>query len=340
MAPSMRERVDTFDWDATPLGARADWPSELEVVVRQILDSRFPKAIVWGAGFTTIYNDAFVPILGDKHVALGRSFAEIWSENWSEIGPIAERAYAGEPTYIEDFPLVINRTGQNEQTWFTFCYSPLRLADGSIMGMMDTVIETSDTVRAQASLALVNEELGHRLKNTLALVQAIATQTLRGAAEPSAIESFNHRLGALGHAHDVLLKQDWASASLREVIDHSLEPHDPGGQIMREGPNLAIGSRVAVALSLMLHELATNAAKYGALCVADGRIRLSWTINGDHLDFHWHETDGPPVTAPTAKGFGSRLIAMGLGGSCKVEPRYEVDGLKLDMRTPIAELAG
>lgn len=249
------------------------------------------------------------------------------------------RAYAGEPTYIEDFPLVINRTGQDEQTWFTFCYSPLRLANGTIMGMMDTVIETTETVRAQASLALVNQELGHRLKNTLALVQAIASQTLRGAAEPSAIESFSHRLSALGHAHDILLQQDWASASLREVIGHSLEPHDPGGQIRREGPDLAIGSRAAVALSLMLHELATNAAKYGALSVAHGCVRLSWTIDGEHLDLRWHETDGPRVRAPTGKGFGSRLIAMGLGRSSKVEPRYEADGLKLEMRTLIAELA-
>lgn len=335
----MRERVDAFDWSTTPLGARANWPSELEAVVRQILDSRFPKAVVWGSGFTTIYNDAFVPILGDKHVALGQSFADIWSESWSEIGPMAERAYVGDPTFIEDFPLIINRTGKDEQAWFTFCYSPLRLAGGSIMGMMDTVIETSDTVKAQASLALVNQELGHRLKNTLTLVQAIASQTLRGAAEPSAIESFSHRLAALGHEHDILLQQDWASASLREVISHSLEPHDPGGQIMREGPDFAIGSRAAVALSLMLHELATNAAKYGALSVADGCVRLSWTIDGDDLDLHWHETDGPPVAAPTAKGFGSRLIAMGLGRSSEVQLRYEANGFKLDMRTAIAELA-
>lgn len=335
----MHDRVEAFDWSTTALGARANWPSELEAVVRQILDSRFPKAIIWGPDFITIYNDAFVPILGDKHVALGRSFADIWAESWAEIGPIAERAYAGEATYIEDFPLIINRTGKDEQAWFTFCYSPLRLADGRIMGMMDTVVETSNTVQAQASLALANQELGHRLKNTLALVQAIATQTLRGAAEPSAIKSFRQRLAALGHAHDILLSQDWTSASLRKIIGHSLSPHDPGDQITHDGPEIAVGSRTAVALSLMLHELATNAVKYGALSNTEGRIRLSWTIDGDHLDFHWHESEGPPVTPPTAKGFGSRLIAMGLGHASKVEPRYEADGFKLDMRAPMAQLA-
>lgn len=89
----------------------------------------------------------------------------------------------------------------------------------------------------------------------------------------------------------------------------------------------------------MLHELATNAAKYGALSDADGCVRLSWSIDGDHLHLRWYETDGPPVTATTAKGFGSRLIAMGLGPSSEVERRYEIGGLKVDMRTPIAELA-
>lgn len=103
-APSMAKRVDDFDWASTPLGPRADWPSELEIIVRQILDSGFPQAAVWGPEFTTIYNDAFRPILGDKPEALGRSFADVWSEAWDQIGPIAERAYAGSPTYIEDFP--------------------------------------------------------------------------------------------------------------------------------------------------------------------------------------------------------------------------------------------
>lgn len=146
IAGDMRTRIDSFDWSTTPLGPRMDWPSELEIVVQQILDSRFPKAIVWGADFTTIYNDAFLPILGEKSDTLGRSFADIWSEVWDEIGPIAANAYAGTPTYIEDFPLTINRSGQNEQAWFTFCYSPLRLADSSIAGMLDTVIETTGKV--------------------------------------------------------------------------------------------------------------------------------------------------------------------------------------------------
>ncbi|MBO9726732.1 MAG: hypothetical protein J7530_20370 [Novosphingobium sp.] len=143
--------------------------------MREILDSRFPKAIVWGSSFTTIYNGAFVPILGDKHVALGRSFADIWSESWDEIGPIAERAYAGEPTYIEEFPLVINRTGQDERTWFTFCYSPLRLANGSIMGLIFSSSRTGLRPRSATSSAIL-------LSRTIRVVRSCAKATISPSA--------------------------------------------------------------------------------------------------------------------------------------------------------------
>lgn len=335
----MRARVDAFDWGKTPLGPRANWPSELEIGVQQILDSSFPKAIVWGPELTTIYNDAFVPILGSKPDALGRSFSDSWAEVWDTVGPFAERAFAGIPTYIEDLPLVINRTGENERAWFTFCYSPLRMADGRIGGMLDTVIETTGNVRAQADLALMNQELGHRLKNTLALVQAIAVQTLQGAAPPDAMESFISRLSALGHAHDILLQQEWSAASFLQVVTASVKPHDALNQVVLDGPDMQIGSRAAVALSLMLNELGTNAVKYGALSIPAGRIRLSWNVAAGDLCLHWHESGGPATTEPSHIGFGSRLVDKGLGSGSQVERRYDVDGLKLDVRTPISELA-
>lgn len=330
--------IDNLDWSATPLGARKTWPSELEIVVRQMLDSSFPKAVVWGKELTTIYNDAFRPILGAKPEALGRSFADIWSEAWDTIGPICERAYQGIPTYIEDFPLIINRSGREEQAWFTFCYSPLRLADGSIAGMLDTVVETTATVRARADLALANQELAHRLKNTLTLVQAIAAQTLGPSADREAMNSFTSRLAALGHAHDILLRQDWSGGSLREIIAASLEPHDAGGNVETDGPDLQIGSHAAVTLSLMLNELATNAIKYGAFSVPRGRIRLSWAIEAEQLHLQWHEIGGPAASAPVRTGFGSRLIDMGLGRSSKVERHFDIGGLTLNIRGLLSDL--
>ena len=97
-----------------------------------MLDAPFAMALTWGPDLITIYNDAFRPILGDKPEALGRSFREVWAEAWDTIGPIAERALAGEATFIEDFPLIVERGGAPEQAWFTFSYSPVRSADGRV----------------------------------------------------------------------------------------------------------------------------------------------------------------------------------------------------------------
>jgi two-component sensor histidine kinase len=334
----MERLVRDFDWASTPLGPVGGWPRELKTVVRQILQSGFPAAVVWGPEHTTIYNDAFRPILGDKPEALGRSFDDIWSEAWADIGPIADRAYKGEATFVEDFPLVIDRFGKPEQAWFTFCYSPLRLSDGTVAGMIDTVVETTKTVRARADLDVLNKELAHRLKNTLTLVQAIAEQTLAGVSERQAVDSFKDRLRALGHAHDVLLRHSWAAASLDGVVRETLAPLDGLEQITIEGPDIAIASRAALSLSLILHELATNAAKYGALSVPDGRVALSWTAQDGIFRMHWREFGGPEVQPPTRSGFGSRLIRRGLASVGNVDCRYNPGGFEMDLGAPLAEL--
>lgn len=334
----MRARVRDFDWASTPLGARERWSSELILVTEQVLDSGFPKAVAWGPELTTIYNDAFRPILGEKPEALGRSFADIWSEAWDEIGPIARRALEGEATYIEDYPLLINRSGQLETACFTFCYSPLRLRDGTVAGILDTVVETTATVRAQADLSVANQELAHRLKNTLALVQAIASQTLRHVTPKEAVTSFRDRIQALAYAHDVLLKQNWASGSLKQIICDSLEPHNDHEQFEISGPELMIGSRAAMSLSLMLHELATNAVKYGALSARQGRVFVSWHLDAGHLVFHWREAGGPTVSEPCHKGFGSRLTARGVGIRSKISRNFPPEGFQLHMTVPIEEI--
>ena len=147
------------------------------------------------------------------------------------------------------------------------------------------------------------------------------------------------RLRALGHAHDILLHQDWSTVSLSQVVSASVTPHDALGQIRVDGTAIQISARAAVALSLMLHELATNAIKYGALSDPAGRVHLSWSIEADHLNLRWHETGGPVTSKPSRTGFGSRLIDMGLGGQAKLRRRFATDGLKLDVQVPLSELA-
>jgi two-component sensor histidine kinase len=334
----MARKVRDFDWAATRLGPAEDWPPELVSVVRQILESGFPSAVVWGPGLTTIYNDAFLPILGDKPEALGRSFADVWAEAWSDIGPMVRNAFAGASTYIENFPLVVDRSGRPEQAHFTFCYSPIYLADGTIGGMIDTVIETTEAMQAKADLAELNGELGHRLKNTLALVQAIASQTLRDVTEQDSVESFRQRISALSHAHDLLIRHDWSGVSLAAIVRDTLSPLGGRRQIAVEGADMPVGSHAALTLSLILHELATNAAKYGALSSGSGRVAHDWRSAEEMLRLRWRETGGPPVEPPEKVGFGSRLVDRGLGAGCTVDRRFHPEGFELDLNVPLRHL--
>lgn len=337
----MPRRVREFDWSSTPLGPPAAWPAELTAMTSFILESGFPAAVVWGPELTTIYNDAFRPILGEKPEALGRSFADIWAEAWDEIGPIAARALAGEATFIQDFPLTIERSGQPELAYFTFCYSPLRLADGTVAGMMDTVVETTATVLARQQVDIVNNELRHRLKNSLAIVQTLVRQTLKDVPDRAAVESLTDRIIALASAHDVLFVEGWTEATVADVARASLASLMDLQRIDIDGPVVGLGARAAVALSLVLHELATNAAKYGALSNAAGRVDVRWAIDpmGKNLDFTWREHGGPPVTTPSRTGVGSRLIDMGLSPNSQVERVYDRAGLQLRISAPRDELA-
>ncbi len=332
----MGRAVREFDWAATPLGPSANWPLELKTAVGMVLESSFPSALAWGPSLVTIHNDAFRPILGNKPEALGRSFRDVWAEAWPAIGPIAERAFEGQSTFIEDFELQIQRSGRPETAWFTFCYSPVRLADGSVGGLLDTVVETTATVRARDASELLRAELGHRLKNTLAMAQSIAWHTLGSSTGAEAMDAFHARLLALGKAHDVLLRHHHGSVSMREIVGELLQVH--GQRFEVDGPEVRLQAQAMVALSLLLHELATNAAKYGALSVPGGGVRLSWQLDDGHLLLHWREHGGPQVSTPQRTGFGSRLIDTGLMGAGRVERHYPPAGVEVDLRVARQDL--
>ncbi|RYE31412.1 MAG: GAF domain-containing protein [Hyphomicrobiales bacterium] len=184
---------------------------------------------------------------------------------------------------------------------------------------------------AQAQQAVLNAEIAHRMKNTLAMVQAIATQTLKGVTERDAVEALARRIAALGSAHDQLLQQDWTAASLEKVVRPMLLLHGDGGRIRASGPDIDLGPKATLSISLLLHELATNAAKYGSLSAPEGKVELSWTIDdtGEEpvLRMHWQESGGPEVNEPSQRGFGSRLIQMGLIGKGGVTKRWLPSGL-------------
>lgn len=589
-APSSASVIARFDWSTTPLGPMEEWPISLRTVVDMMLNSEFPQAIVWGPEYTTIHNDAFLPILGAKPCAIGRSFADIWSEAWERIGPIARAAYEGKPTFIKDYPLVINRNGRSEQAYFTFSYSPLKDDDGRIAGMIDTVIETTQTVlasqaeerlrlanqvtndaiwdwnfmtghvswnealavayghkiqeveptgqwwidhihpedreridisihavidgtgtlwadeyrfkradgsyayvydrgnvirdeagqplrmigamldlsgakaaevalreserrltterallravvqqapigisiaygdgheeindrleamlgprsrtagalrslgifsvgdvaderpltavnetsgekrrfevtrtpvrgddgsilatvsivadveerlQAEEQRAVLNRELSHRLKNTLAVVQSVATQTLRGATDIKVAQlTLNERIGALASAHEVLLTGHRDAGPVADLVSAAVSVHDMDGRIRVSGETVMIGPKAALSLSLILHELATNASKYGSLSTEAGHVDVTWRIvsadeAGENLfELQWLESGGPAVDAPAKRSFGSRLIEMGLGGGMQSSSTldYRPEGLHCRIIAPLSDL--
>lgn len=340
----MAAAIRAHDWASTPLGPLETWPGVLRTTVSMILGSEFPMCIVWGEDLVTIYNDAFVPILGAKQDVLGKSFRDVWSEVWDVIGPIAERAFAGKATFVEDFPLTVERHGYPEQTYFTFCYSPIRDKTGRVLAVLDTVVETTAKVHAEQSAQLLNQELAHRLQNTLALVTAIVEQTFRSAASREEMRTgLIQRIHALGRAHHVLMRSRWGNAKLRAVIEGALRPHTPG-RISLEGPDVELPAQHSLTLALAINELATNAARHGALSVDGGCVAIRWEAGETGTDaafkLTWVEQGGPAVSEPKRRGFGSRLVGEVLAGQFRGTSRHIFDpaGVRFELATRMKDI--
>ena len=209
-------------------------------------------------------------------------------------------------------------------------------------GVADRTYAALAKLQAEADQRVLNQELSHRLKNTLAMVQAIATQTLKGVSERDAVDAYTRRIHALSAAHDVLLQQSWAAARLRAVVGAVLDAFGQPERFDLSGPDINLGPRATLSLSLLLHELATNASKYGALSTEGGRVSLDWRVephaDGPELVLDWTERGGPPPVQPERRGFGSRLIRMGLVGTGGAELRYAPAGFQAEFRAALAQV--
>jgi PAS domain S-box-containing protein len=161
----MAEKIRNFDWEATPLGPMGAWSSALKISVDAMVASRFPQCLFWGPDLIAIYNDAFLPILGAKDEALGQPMRVTWSETWEALRPIAQQALAGEAGYYEDFPVQVSRHGHPETAYFTFCYSPIRDENGTVVAMLDTAIETTQAVHGRRTLLSERERYRQMFDN-------------------------------------------------------------------------------------------------------------------------------------------------------------------------------
>ena len=296
---------------------------------------------------------------GGKRVMEVENFGALkgrfWPDLWAGAGHTAARAAVEQARAgsVARFKGAANTAKGNPKYW-DVQVSPIFGADGKPAQILAISRDVTIEMRAESELAeaherqkILTEELQHRIKNTLAMVSAIANQTMRGADIEAARKAFTARMITLAQAHDILIKTSWVSAPIKDVIEGAIAPLQTGqNRFEVSGPELLLQPKPALAIALAVHELATNALKYGALSNDGGKVRVNWStsvedgIPGFHFD--WTERGGPHVVPPEAaqKGFGTRLIERmlknDLGGDVVVN--FAPDGIVCEVRAPLGNL--
>ena len=243
------------------------------------------------------------------------------------------RAYVGQRERV----MLKRESGDDvELRYLNFIFQPIHQA-GEVTGIIIQGSDVTDEVEASDAQRLLIDELNHRVKNTLAIVQGLAAQSFRDleGAEP-ARRAFDARLNALASAHSLLTARNWESADVADIVSGAFEAAAGAGasRLDLTGPRLPLDPQVGVSLSMMIHELTTNAIKYGALANERGRVTVDWSLDrgdgGRTLILDWCEDGGPTVAAPQTRGFGSRLIERGLSthGGSQVTMKFEPEGLR------------
>ena len=222
----------------------------------------------------------------------------------------------------------------------------MAICDPEVVGLLKIMRDETPAKIAEDQRVLLLNELNHRIKNTLSTVQSITEQTLRAAqVDPATRRSLTERLVALSEAHNVLVQESWAGADLMTIVLQALAPHQQPGEVQFsvDGPAVRLSPQQAVAMALAIHELTTNAIKYGALSNAGGHVHLSWNLALDHqgarhMTFLWREEGGPPVAAPTQAGFGSRLIAKTFGQESggRADLQFRPEGVQCVIQLPLS----
>lgn len=294
-------------------------------------------------------NEVAIPIFGNAGFAhaVGRPWSDVWHlpESRDAVLGALEEARGGRTCRFQ----AALDTGGNADAllWWDIVVAPMNGDDGRPERLLAVSRDITELKQTENRQTVLMHEMAHRVKNTLAMVQAVATQTLRNAHSlDEAGEALGARLLALAQAHDVLMQGAWSSADMRGLVDTAIALHSDGepGRFVVSGPDVTLGPRPGLTLALILHELGTNAAKYGALSKSEGHVEIRWdieTVEGEErLCFRWEEIGGPAVEPPTRVGFGSRLIERSLvhsfGGSAKLD--FPKAGVVLTMQAPAANV--
>jgi PAS domain S-box-containing protein len=292
------------------------------------------KIISWNPGAERMFGYSAEEAVGRSVLML------IPPDRQSEESEILRKVRSGER--VEHYETVRVRK-DGTQLHLSLTISPVKGPSGTIIGASKIARDITDRRRADEHRTLLINELNHRVKNTLATVQSIAVQTLR-TTERSADARllFEARLAALSRAHDVLTTENWSGANVRDIVRRTLEPFQtPHTDIVVDGPSIHLSPKQALAIAMALHELATNAVKYGALSSRNGGVTVAWRkseMNGrPSIELTWSEQNGPRVAPPSRRGFGARMIqlhlAAELGGEASLDFRPE--GIVCKIASPL-----
>ena len=227
--------------------------------------------------------------------------------------------------------------------WHDLHIEPLRNDAGVIVGLTCASVDVTERKEGEAHLRLLMRELTHRSKNLLAVIQAMARQTARYSGSIDGfLGQFGARLQALAASHDLLIRESWHGASLRELIQSQLATYldREEGQVAIEGPAIALKPEAAQNIGLALHELAINAEQFGALSVPAGRVSVTWCPNGEAITLDWREQFGPKVKARRKLGFGSLVIERNLARAidAEVKMNFDPDGFRCHIVIPASQI--
>ncbi|WP_332766122.1 sensor histidine kinase [Phenylobacterium sp.] len=317
---------------------------ERELHLRALLDA-LPAAVYTtdAEGRITFYNEACVAFAGRRPVIGSDEWCVTWKLYWPDGTPLPHDQCPMALALKDGRPVrgaeAVAERPDGSRISFTPYPTPLLGPDGQITGAVNVLVDITHRKQAEERLSLLANEVNHRANNLLSIVQATVRLTQADNVEDFR-DTLDGRIGALAHAHSLLAKSRWAGADLSQLVQEELAPY-VGGQTPRvwvSGPSLPLQPEAAQSLAMALHELATNAAKYGALSAIGGRVEVSWVITPDQtFELQWHETGGPATTRPLRSGVGGSVVKRAmrhLAGSA------EFDWLKTGLQCRLTGQAG
>ncbi len=332
-------------------GRVAERTAELEASTARLVQSERLRSLALAAGQmgtwdwevasgTFMWDEGQYRIFGvdpnDFQVTVEAIRALIHPEDWERLRQLWEQVTAHTQSFQTEFR-VIRPSGELRWCMGT---AAARIENDSIIRLSGVTVDITDRKEAEERQALLAREVDHRARNALAVVQSIVRLS-RASSVGSHIAAVEGRIRALAHAHTLLSESRWQGADLGKLVNEELAPYRVGEaeRVEIRGAELLLEPAPAQTLALVLHELATNAAKYGALSVASGRLKVNWEMRRSSLMLSWIESGGPPVEPPTSKGYGTRVIRASierqLGGSSMFD--WRPDGLRCSLTIPTSE---